>query len=109
MEYCEQKQAAERSQIGHSIYFKIKDKVFAILDDQLDLEKITVKCEVQLALDLRTQYPYIHPGFHINKEHWNTIFVKDINDNILIHQWIDDSYELVKSSLSKKQLASIGL
>ncbi|SFB77771.1 Predicted DNA-binding protein, MmcQ/YjbR family [Flexibacter flexilis DSM 6793] len=109
IEYCSQKPAAEQTKIGHSIYFKIKDKVFAILDDQLDLEKLTVKCDMQEAVSLRLEYSYIHPGFHINKEHWNTIFIKDMTDLALVRDWIDNSYELVKATLSKKQLAALGL
>jgi predicted DNA-binding protein (MmcQ/YjbR family) len=107
--YCHGMPASERTQIGHSVYFKIKDKVFAILDDQLGHEKLTIKCDMQKALELRERYKYIHPGYHINKEHWNTIFMEDINEAGLVMQWIDESYELVKNSLSKKQLASIGL
>ena len=38
----------------------------------------------------------------MNKKHWNTIICDGSANNKLIKQWIDDSYQLVASSLTKK-------
>ena len=35
--------------------------------------EVSVKCEPELALQLRDTYSAIRPGYHLNKRHWNTI------------------------------------
>jgi len=47
-------------------------------------------------LELRERYHSVKPGYHMNKKHWNSIYIKgnDINNN-LIKEWILDSYNLV--------------
>ena len=45
----------------------------------------------------------IIPGYHLNKEHWNTIILdKEISPE-LIYEMIDESYQLVISKLSVKE------
>jgi predicted DNA-binding protein (MmcQ/YjbR family) len=38
----------------------------------------------------------------MNKKHWNTIKIDEQISDQLYFGWIDESYELVKKSLSKK-------
>ena len=61
-----------------------------------------VKCDPELAVELREQYPEVQPGFHMNKKHWNTV---QMNGNLSarqLQQMIDHSYDLVFKSLPKK-------
>ena len=56
----------------HSV-FKVAGKMFALSAlDRTPLE-VSVKCEPELAIELRDSYPAIRPGYHLNKRHWNTI------------------------------------
>ena len=44
----------------------------------------------------------VKPGYHMNKQLWNSVYPnKDVPDK-LIYQMIDDSYDLIVSSLTKK-------
>src|SRR6476620_9312705 len=53
--------------------FKVGGKMFAL--SALDSEPLTVslKCEPELAAQLRATHPAIAPGYHLNKRHWNTV------------------------------------
>jgi predicted DNA-binding protein (MmcQ/YjbR family) len=50
--------------------FKVAGKVFAISQPG---EQITLKCDPDLALELRGQYAAVTPGYHTNKRLWNTV------------------------------------
>ncbi len=43
----------------------------------------------------------IIPGYHMNKEHWNTIILDGNLPDELIYKLIDDSYNLVVKGLKK--------
>ena len=56
----------------HSV-FKVAGKMFALSTlDGTPLE-VSVKCEPEMAVELRGTYAAIRPGYHLNKRHWNTI------------------------------------
>lgn len=63
---------------GTSVY-KVGDKeanegkLFAIIADNSKPLRISLKCDPQLALNLREKYESVLPGYHLNKKHWNTI------------------------------------
>ncbi|MCK5855972.1 MAG: MmcQ/YjbR family DNA-binding protein [Bacteroidales bacterium] len=89
-----------------TLVFKVMDKMFALTGLKGDLS-VNLKCEPEKALELRELYPFVHPGFHMNKKHWNTIDIFASTDDLLVKQWIDDSYKLVVQSLSKKLQAEL--
>lgn len=76
-------------------------KMFALTDVE-SFEGINLKCEPELAAQLREQYPAVQPGYHMNKKHWNTVAMDGTINDKLLRQWIDHSYELVAASLPKK-------
>ncbi|HPB06313.1 MAG TPA: MmcQ/YjbR family DNA-binding protein, partial [Prolixibacteraceae bacterium] len=43
------------------------------------------------------------PGYHMNKKHWNMVMIDGSLSNELIHSFIDESYHLVISGLSKQK------
>ena len=68
---------------------------------------ITLKCDPMFTKSLRDQYKDIVPGYYMNKEHWNSLYLEgDVPDDIL-KQMIDMSYDLVLGKLSKKLLNEI--
>lgn len=70
-------------------------------------EGINLKCEPELAAQLREEYPAVKAGYHMNKKHWNTIVMDGSIGDKLIQQWIDLSYDLVVASLPKKERAAL--
>ena len=61
------------------------------------------KCDPERAIELREEHHFIQPGYHMNKQHWNSVyFEKELNDKFLI-QLIDHSYDLIVKSLPKKK------
>jgi predicted DNA-binding protein (MmcQ/YjbR family) len=61
-----------------------------------------VKCDPEKAIELREKFSCVLPGYHMNKRHWNTIICDGSSNRQQIQEWIDDSYHLVVSSLTKK-------
>ena len=84
-----------------TLVFKVENKMFLLTDLEEDF-KINVKCEPELAIQLREEYSFIKPGYHMNKKLWNTIEVQpETSDDFLI-KWIDHSYDEVVKTLPKK-------
>jgi predicted DNA-binding protein (MmcQ/YjbR family) len=92
-----------------TLVFKVGGKMFALLPlDELKLS-INLKCDPEKAVALRELYPAVTPGYHMNKSHWNTVFIDGTIEKKLILQWIDDSYQLVLNSLPRKTRESLGI
>ncbi|TQK44524.1 putative DNA-binding protein (MmcQ/YjbR family) [Streptomyces sp. SLBN-118] len=80
--------------------FKVQGKLFAL--SALDAEplKVNLKCEPEIAVQLRADHAAIAPGYHMNKRHWNTVTVGELPDR-LVRELIEDSYDLVVAGLPK--------
>ena len=68
--------------------------MFVLTDLEGDLS-INLKCDPDMANELREKYPAVLPGYHMNKEHWNTVMIDGSIPERLIRVWIDHSYDLV--------------
>jgi predicted DNA-binding protein (MmcQ/YjbR family) len=95
-EYCiVKKDVTEGFPFGDdTLVFKRKGKIFLLANLDGDLS-INLKCEPSLALELRERYPAVVPGYHMNKTHWNTIYLDGSISDREIYSWIDHSYERV--------------
>jgi predicted DNA-binding protein (MmcQ/YjbR family) len=82
--------------------YKVMGKMFLLLN-LFPPVSINIKCDPELAVDLRERYDAVTPGFHMNKVHWNTIMFDGSIPNKYIYEWIDLSYNLVIQSLPKKE------
>jgi predicted DNA-binding protein (MmcQ/YjbR family) len=91
----------------HSV-FKVAGKMFAL--SALDREplEVSVKCEPDLAVELRGSYGAIRPGYHLNKRHWNTITLDAGLPDQLVRDLIEDSYDLVVSALPERTREELG-
>lgn len=84
-----------------TLVFKVMGKMFALANLEGDLS-INLKCNPELAIDLREKYPAVIPGYHMNKQQWNSVVVDgSISDN-LIFEWVKHSYDEVVAKLTKK-------
>jgi len=91
---------------NETLVFKVGGKAF-LLTHISNPVSINLKCEPELAIELREKYDTISPGFHMNKKHWNTINLKGQYGAKEIFAWIDHSYDLVVSGLPLKTRQSI--
>ncbi|WP_437920705.1 MmcQ/YjbR family DNA-binding protein [Sphingobacterium sp. LRF_L2] len=103
--YCLQKKSVtEELPFGpDTLVFKIGGKVFLLVGlEQVDSLSFNVKCDPDLALELRADYPKtVVPGYHMNKKHWNTVYCnREVSDRRLL-ELIDHSYDLVFNSLTR--------
>ena len=64
---------------------------------------LNVKTNPEYSELLRNSYNYIIPGYHMNKEHWNTIIINDKVDISLVKELIEQSYELTKGNIHKRR------
>ena len=84
-----------------TLVFKVMNKMFALTGVD-NFEFINLKCDPEKAIELREEFNGVTGAYHMSKVHWNSVFIKgDVSDK-LIFQWIDDSYDLIVSSLTKK-------
>ena len=51
---------------------------------------------------LRQQYEHIVPGYYMNKEHWNSLYLEGDVPNDIVKTMIKESYQIILKSLSKK-------
>ena len=102
--YCLSKPAAEETlPFGpDTLVYKVMGKVFLLCGLDADPLRFNVKCDPDLAIELREEYTCVQPGWHMNKKHWNTIIVDGTAPAKKLKEWIDHSYELVVKSLPKK-------
>jgi predicted DNA-binding protein (MmcQ/YjbR family) len=101
--YCLQlRGVTEEMPFGDTVLvYKVAGKMFALCNIDV-FESINLKCDPEKAIELRERYNAVQPGYHMNKQHWNTILMDySVNDKLLLG-WISDSYELVVAKLPKK-------
>lgn len=85
-----------------TLVFKVANKIFALVGLDNTPLSINLKCEPERALELREQYESITPGYHMNKQHWNTVVLNGSIPRPLLLELIDDSYHLIYNSLPRK-------
>jgi predicted DNA-binding protein (MmcQ/YjbR family) len=101
-EYCLNKKGVTEDMPfwDDTLVFRVMDKIFVLANLEGELH-INLKCEPGRANELREEYPAIIPGYHMNKQHWNTLIMDGSLSRELIISLIDHSYDLVVQSLSK--------
>ncbi len=62
---------------------------------------MSMKCNPALAISLRDEFDYIRPGYHLNKKHWNTVYLDQLVREENIKFLIEHSYECVIHALPK--------
>ncbi len=88
--------------------FKVGDKMFGLINvHEPDRDSINLKNYKERNDDLRLSFEEIIPGYHMNKTHWNTVYLDGKLDNDFIRELIDISYEIVFKSLTKAKQKEI--
>jgi predicted DNA-binding protein (MmcQ/YjbR family) len=82
--------------------FKVGGRIFALSALARTPLEVSVKCEPELAVDLRESYGAIRPGYHLNKRHWNTIELDGSVPADELAELVDHSWELVVAKLPRR-------
>ena len=82
--------------------YKVMSKIFLIANLDYPVS-INLKCDPELAVELRERYDSVTPGYHMNKMHWNTVVLDNSIPDGLVVEWIDHSYEIVVTKLKKSE------
>jgi predicted DNA-binding protein (MmcQ/YjbR family) len=94
--------ASEEFPFGDQVsVFKVGGKMFALSNLRSPPLEVSVKCEPELAAQLRLAYPAIRPGYHLNKRHWNTITLDGSLPDETVFEMLEDSYDLVVAGLPR--------
>ena len=104
-EYCLSKLGTtETTPFGPmDLVFKVEGKIFAIAALDGVPPRVNLKCDPDLALELRDRYEQVRPGYHMNKRHWNTVELDGVIPQKEIKKMIDHSYDLIVASLPKSR------
>src|SRR5438552_14681455 len=102
-EYCLNKPCTtEGTPFGPDVLvFKVGGKMFALASLDEIPTTVNLKCDPDLALELRDRYEQVRPGYHMSKKHWNTIEIEAGIPAVELRRMIDHSYDLVVKSLPK--------
>lgn len=100
-EYCLRKPGAtEDMPFGEDVLvFRVGGKMFALAPLDEVPATANLKCDPDLALELRDRYEQVRPGYHMNKKHWNTVQIDSVIPDAELRKMIDHSYELVVTRL----------
>ncbi|HOO32967.1 MAG TPA: MmcQ/YjbR family DNA-binding protein [Thermotogota bacterium] len=103
--YCLAKQGAtkEFKVEWNATKYLIGGKMFALQGtDQTNRPIITLKLLPSDGDFLRNQYEDIIPGYYMNKDHWNSVYLDGSTPDDVLREMIDKSYTIVFNSLAKK-------
>lgn len=86
----------------HTLCLRVMGKIFAItgLDGPFT---VNLKCDPDLAVELRERHPEVQSGYHMNKKWWNTVDFEGSLGDASLKTMIDHSYEQVVKGLKKSE------
>ena len=83
--------------------FKVAGKMFALVTLGPAPGSVSLKCDPDLAVGLRRRYAAITAGYHLSKQHWNTVMLDDSVPQDELLDLIDHSYEPVVTRLPRAE------
>lgn len=78
-------------------------KCFAMLYERGGRLCINLKCEPMQAEFLRSAYQGVAPGYHMNKEHWNTVLTGSDVPQGELYRMIQESYLRTQPKLHRAE------
>lgn len=90
------------------LVYKVGGKMFATLGMDEEVGRMNLKCDPDRAVELREEHEGILPGYHMNKQHWNTLVLDGSLPGPLVVELIEHSYALVVAGLSRKVRDELG-
>ncbi len=83
--------------------FRHEAKMFALSSFAASPLSVSLKCDPELALALRSAHPEITGAYHLNKTHWNAVRCDGELEDTMVKDMIEDSYDLVVATLARAQ------
>ena len=83
------------------IRHNINKKTFALIYERGGNLCINLKCDPTEASLLRQAFKGVIPGFHMNKEHWNTVIMGSDVLQVELFRQIENSYNLIKPKVKR--------
>lgn len=83
--------------------FKVFGKMFALIGYRNKNLTVTLKASPENVTFLSEEFACIERGYHMNKKHWITLSVNNEVSVGMIEDWVDSSYNLITSKLTKAQ------
>lgn len=87
---------------------KVGGKMFALLGTTGAPLQLSLKVDPDFGEMLRSTYPAIQPGYHLNKRHWVTLTLDGSLDPALVAELIDGSHRLVVKGLPRAAREGLG-
>lgn len=81
--------------------FKVGDRMFALVPLDGGPDRVNLKCDPDVAVELRARHSSVRPGYHQNKRHWNTVELGGSVADDELRWMIDHSYDLVVAALPR--------
>ena len=85
---------------GVAVY-KTGDKMFALIAEDKEPVRISLKCDPELSKLLKEKYTEVMEGYHLNKKHWITIVLSGQLAWEEVQALIRHSHELVAGKIVK--------
>lgn len=82
---------------------KVCGKMFFLGIPKDQIPRINLKGLPEENAVLRAMYKAVKPGYHMNKEHWNSLYLDGSVPDDIQKQMVDESYRLVVKGLPKVQ------
>lgn len=103
-DYCISKRAVTESfpfsKLPDALVFKVADKMFTVTYISA-FDTIALKCDPEIIDELKAQYPAVGKPAYFDEKHWISVSIDGSVPDKQIMEWIDNSYNLVVSKLSK--------
>ena len=105
-QYCLSKKGVTESlpfpKLQNILVFKVMDKMFTATDINT-FDSFSIKCIPETIEELKSRYEALQDPPYFSKKHWcKAVIDGSVHDSLLL-EWLDISYDLVISKLTKKQ------
>jgi len=84
-----------------ALVYKVAGKMFGLVMWKAEPLAVNLKCDPDLAVQLRHAYSAVTAAYHMNKKHWNTVTLDGTVPEEELQAMIEDSYMLVVKGLKK--------
>ena len=98
---------APRGRAPVAMAYKVMDKTFAIVALG-KAEYVILKCDPHLAEVLKETYAGVGHRSHLDRRHWISVTLDADVPADEIARLVDQSYDLVRATLTRKQRAELG-
>jgi len=76
------------------ISWRIRGRWFLLMQLDAPEPRVAVKLPPDVGIELREHYDGVRPAYHMNKKHWNDLYLNRLDDTFIEEQ-IRNSFHLV--------------